>query len=330
MPEFDGPLWDALLHPVRVFFDAESQTYWPTYVGALIFSAFYYAYRRRRKSLRLRAMVNYLFPSRIVRHPSTLLDLKLFIAGSMFVGLQTALLVSFSNSINYGMAHLLDMAFGTRGPDFAIMGTAMKLAIPVGLFLVYEFGYWLAHFMLHKISWLWEFHKVHHSAPVMTPLAELRQHPLELLLFPLIISLSLSFFYGLIYFFYGPEPTVFVYWNIGIFIVVFFSLIGHLRHSHVDFCVTGIFAYLIQTPAHHHIHHSRDRKHFDKNFGFCLSVWDWIFSTLYIPSADQRITFGITDKLTSSYSLKTHYFEPFRQAYLVLRRKKKPFTPTPE
>ena len=330
MPSIDTILWDAVSYPARVFFDPESQTYWPTYLGALVFSVLFYAYRRRGKSLRLRAIIKYIWPSRIARHPSTVLDLKLFIVGLMFVGLQTALLAAFSNSINFGVAHLLDAIFGTRGPDFPVMGTAMKFFIPVGLFLIYELGYWLAHFLLHKVGWLWEFHKVPHSAEVMPPLAELRQHPLELLLFPVTISLTLSFFYGLIYFVYGPEPTVFVYWNTSIFVVGFFMLIGHLRHSHVDFCATCIWAYLIQSPAHHHIHHSTDRQHFDKNLGFCLSVWDYIFGTLFIPKPRQRITFGITDKLTHSFSLTTHYIEPFRQAALVLRRKKKPFTPTPK
>jgi len=241
-----------------------------------------------------------------------------------------AVLASFSNSINYGIAHLLDSILEPVGPDYPVMGTAMKLFIPVGLFLVYEFAYWLSHLMIHKIGWMWEFHKVHHSAPNLTPLTELRQHPFDLFFVPFVIALFLSVFYGAIYYTYGPDATVFVYWNIGIFIVAFFTLIGHFRHSHVYVCFPGIWSYILQSPAHHQIHHSRDRKHFDKNFGFCLSVWDWIFGTLYIPDPDQRITFGITDKLTTSYSLKTHYFEPFRQAYLVLRRKKKPFAPTPE
>ena len=41
---------------------------------------------------------------------------------------------------------------------------------------------------MHRVPALWEFHKVHHSAEVLTPLTEWRQHPLELMLFPVVIG----------------------------------------------------------------------------------------------------------------------------------------------
>ena len=42
----------------------------------------------------------------------------------------------------------------------------------------------------HKIPALWEFHKVHHSAEVMTPLTELRQHPVEIIVVVNLIGLA--------------------------------------------------------------------------------------------------------------------------------------------
>ena len=41
---------------------------------------------------------------------------------------------------------------------------------------------------MHRVPALWEFHKVHHSAEVLTPLTEWRQHPVELMLFPVVIG----------------------------------------------------------------------------------------------------------------------------------------------
>ena len=46
------------------------------------------------------------------------------------------------------------------------------------LFLAYELGYWLNHYLSHRIAFLWEFHKVHHSATVLTPLTNFRVHPI--------------------------------------------------------------------------------------------------------------------------------------------------------
>ncbi len=34
------------------------------------------------------------------------------------------------------------------------------------------------------------------------------------------------------------------------------------------------------SPAHHQVHHSANPKHFNKNFGSCLALWDWMFGTL--------------------------------------------------
>ena len=68
----------------------------------------------------------------------------------------------------------------------------------------------------------------------------------------------------------------------------------HLRHTHLWITVPGIWARLLQTPAHHQIHHSADPRHFDKNLGLFLSVWDWAFGTLWTPERrKEALTFGL-------------------------------------
>ena len=50
------------------------------------------------------------------------------------------------------------------------------------------------------------------------------------------------------------------------------------------------------SPAHHEVHHSGDPKHFNKNFGSCLALWDWMFGTLYVPAKErEKLTFGFPD-----------------------------------
>ena len=53
----------------------------------------------------------------------------------------------------------------------------------VTLFLAYELGYWLNHYVPHRVPFLWEFHKVHHSATVLTPLTNFRVHPVYMCIF---------------------------------------------------------------------------------------------------------------------------------------------------
>ena len=38
---------------------------------------------------------------------------------------------------------------------------------------------WFTHWLFHVVPELWEFHKVHHSAEVMTPITAARMHPVE-------------------------------------------------------------------------------------------------------------------------------------------------------
>ena len=43
------------------------------------------------------------------------------------------------------------------------------------------------------------------------------------------------------------------------------------------------------------VHHSIDPKHFNRNYGDSLAIWDWMFGTLYISRADEDIRFGLGD-----------------------------------
>lgn len=326
--DFQDVINDVYAHPFGQTFGSLTQIHWLTYVGTILFAAAYYAFRRRGKQIRLRAMIRYLFPRKIFGHGSSFLDIKLFVFAILYIFLQSGLLVLFSRSCNHFIAVLLQAGFNSDDPFFPGTSPAAKIILPIVVFLVFELGYWVAHYMLHKIPFLWEFHKVHHSAEIMTPITELRQHPVELFLAPIVSSVFLSVVYGTIVFLYGENAEIYKFWDMGIFIVIFFATFGHLRHSHIHIASSGILSYLVQSPVHHHIHHSTERRHFDKNLGFCLSIWDWLFGTLYLPEKNMKIEYGLPDPLTTNYSAKDHLLLPFREAYRVLRGRKKPFGPT--
>jgi sterol desaturase/sphingolipid hydroxylase (fatty acid hydroxylase superfamily) len=75
--------------------------------------------------------------------------------------------------------------------------------------------------------------------------------------------------------------------------MAFWYTILHLRHSELPFYATGTLGKIIQAPAHHQVHHSTNPAHFDKNLGYCLSVWDWAFGTLYVPKKGEKFNFGL-------------------------------------
>ena len=79
--------------------------------------------------------------------------------------------------------------------------------------------------------------------------------------------------------------------------MMFLLTYGHLRHSHMWIAFTGLAGRILQSPAHHQIHHSTNPAHFDKNLGFALAVWDWAFGTLAIPARTREpIVFGVGDE----------------------------------
>ena len=156
----------------------------------------------------------------------------------------------------------------------------------VCLFLAYELAYWLDHYLSHRIPLLWEFHKVHHTAEVLSPLTNFRVHPVDSLVFYNILGIFLGTTGGALSYLQLGSP--FAIGGANVILVAFVFVTVHLQHSHVWIAATGPLGRVILSPAHHQIHHSDNPIHFDKNFGSCLSLWDWLFGTLHVTRAQAR------------------------------------------
>jgi sterol desaturase/sphingolipid hydroxylase (fatty acid hydroxylase superfamily) len=70
-----------------------------------------------------------------------------------------------------------------------------------------------------------------------------------------------------------------------VFAVILFEIILNataiFNHANLAIpkSIDKVLRLLLVTPDMHRIHHSRERKEHDTNFGFALSVWDRIFKT---------------------------------------------------
>jgi sterol desaturase/sphingolipid hydroxylase (fatty acid hydroxylase superfamily) len=284
-----------LSFPLYIISSADSQYYWPTYVGAAITAIALYVVLKRRRKLSFRGATQIILPRRTVMHPSTLLDLKLFFFGTYYLLLQILMVGSVTVLTVPGTVSALNVVLGPapspHAPSYLITAITMIL-----VFLAVEFGYWLSHFMMHKIPALWEFHKVHHSAEVLTPLTEWRQHPLELALFPILTGGASCLVQGPMVWYFGQEAQIVNPVTANYISMAFWFTILHLRHSELPFYATGLLGHIIQAPAHHQVHHSTNPKHFDKNLGYCLSIFDWLFGTLYVPRKGEKFSFGLGHK----------------------------------
>ena len=141
-----------------------------------------------------------------------------------------------------------------------------------------DFLEWCVHNLLHRVPWLWEFHKVHHSIEDMDWIGNFRFHWMEVVVYQ-----SLTYF---------PLVVLGVDAKVILLIAIVSTLIGHLNHSNLNIS-WGPFRYLLNSPRMHVWHHDRDwpadRRH-GVNFAICLSIWDWLFGTAYWPSRAESPT----------------------------------------
>ncbi|MFT6500555.1 MAG: sterol desaturase/sphingolipid hydroxylase (fatty acid hydroxylase superfamily) [Crocinitomicaceae bacterium] len=148
-------------------------------------------------------------------------------------------------------------------------------------FIIADFIQWLIHNMLHRIPFLWKFHKVHHSVKEMGFAAHLRYHFLETFVYQSIKYISLSMIFG-----FALENAFIVY--------TITVLIGHLNHANINWDY-GPLKYILNNPKMHIWHHAKELPSSHPqgmNFGISLSLWDYLFGTNYIPYDGRDIELG--------------------------------------
>lgn len=179
-----------------------------------------------------------------------------------------------------GVYALLDKTFS----DFGVSMESLTLIDLSGLsmvwqllifFVILDFVQWFTHVLLHRFSFLWEFHKVHHSVAEMGFAAHLRYHWMENIFYKPLKTLGVMLLGG-----FEPEQA---------YIVHFTAItIGHLNHSNIKLTY-GPLKYIFNNPVMHLWHHVYNlpagRTH-GINYGISLSLWDYIFGTASIPDSD--------------------------------------------
>lgn len=190
--------------------------------------------------------------------------------------------------------------------------------------VAYEFAYWLNHCLSHKWRWLWAFHKVHHSAEVLTPLTIFRVHPVDTIAFYNTVAVSTGLMLGLTNWLWGSAASHAQVVGAGAAVVVMVMAAKHLQHSHVWIAFSGPLGRIFMSPAHHQLHHSIAREHHDRNFGEALAIFDWMAGTLLVPTRDrQDLRFGV-EGVVDPHSANGALFEPFVDAATAVAPVTKP------
>jgi sterol desaturase/sphingolipid hydroxylase (fatty acid hydroxylase superfamily) len=268
--------------------------------------------KRARRPLRWRTMRRFMLPRRIFLHPSAILDYKYFFITTILRGTMFSGMVISSGLMASGATKALTLVFGASNPITAPYWFLVALTT-ISEVLLFDLGYWFAHRTMHEIPLLWEFHKPHHAAEVLTPITSARSHPVDDFLQTNFIAIALGFGYGVLVYVFGQPAQPLSLLGMNIVFFAYFLTVFHLRHSHVWLPIRGWLGYIIQSPAHHQIHHSTLTRHHGKNLGFCLSLWDWLFGTLYVPDKREEIEFGIGPEGADFTTLLDLYFRPLEK-----------------
>ena len=260
------------------------------------------------------------FPREVFLHPSALLDYRYAAINYALQILAFGALMLGVTQVAQATIGVLTLALGAMPPEPASPGLAMSALFGLLILLALDGGLFFAHWLMHRVPVFWEFHKVHHSAEILTPVTVLRMHPVDMIVNSLFTSLFIGVVNGLFFYAYsGPVAELWLFGsNAAVFTFFFFGY--HLRHSHVWVMFPKGIRDYISSPALHLIHHSSDPKHWDKNFARIFVFWDRLTNSLYMPERREELKYGIGNgedgKFNSVYNL---YVTPFVDAARRLR-----------
>jgi sterol desaturase/sphingolipid hydroxylase (fatty acid hydroxylase superfamily) len=266
-------------------------------LAAAVMIAFaWLALRRRRRGRRVVpiALMRAIFSRRVLFHRSTFADLAYCVIGLATLGAIIGWAVVSTSWISDGVAACLARLFGP-GPEPGAPEFVLDGARTLALFLAYDLGFFVDHSLKHRIPALWELHKAHHSAEVLTPLVNFRVHPLDSLILANNLALIIGFVGGVAQYALGRRAVSFTLFDQNVLMLAYIYLTAQLQHSEIWIPFTGVWGRVFMSPAHHQLHHSSDPAHFNCNLGASLAIWDWLAGSLRMPPSEPpRLAFGVT------------------------------------
>lgn len=306
-----------------IFMVSSSRHFWLFMVSYLVIALGIYLLSRKQSGRG--SFFSFLFPSKIYTHPSVLMDLKIWVVVVLVVNAGLfGLLYTVVGYVSGAVEQLFNLLGADwqagRNTDAPTIGDRIVYTIVITCCI--DFGFFIMHYCQHKISWLWAFHKVHHSAEVLTPLTANRHHPVDYILGAATAILLGSV--GTVVFsrYHGAELDIYTVLNTSAIHFVYY-MSANARHSHIWVSFGPWLSTVFVSPAMHQVHHSVDDKHFDKNFGFVFSFWDRLFGCRYIPVQNENIDVGLRAGEQTYTGFVDCMCRPFVESFANIRSTKK-------
>ena len=188
---------------------------------------------------------------------------------------------------NLNSGHLMLWLF--RGLEIAVYGFALReISLdlvadwpPVWLWLLailmWDFCFYWLHRLHHRFAVLWAVHVVHHEG----------EH------FNLSLAVRNSWYSSLASIpFFLPMALIGVPLPVFLTVSILHYAIQLMNHSALTPRL-GWLEQIIVTPAHHRIHHVKDRAYSDSNYGGSFVFWDKIFGTYRPDLPEGDFAYGV-------------------------------------
>lgn len=209
--------------------------------------------------------------------------------------------------------YLFDSAMGTFGVtsylifDITELNGVVQFLI---IFIILDFLQWFGHYLLHRVDFLWHFHKIHHAQEDLGFASTRRFHWVEFMVFKPLLFM----------------PFILLNVNLSQFLIVYFWIgLTFTFFSHTNIKVNARwFNKIFISPDTHYWHHASnlDRR-YGVNFASTLTIWDHLFGYFYYPRDEEgkKPVLGVEDQNRMPKTFIGQFFYPFQQ---IIKRKPKP------
>jgi sterol desaturase/sphingolipid hydroxylase (fatty acid hydroxylase superfamily) len=191
-------------------------------------------------------------------------------------------MLTFGFGLFFGAAILLLLAW-QQAVGFGLLnayGVAPVLALAGGV-LALDLATYLCHVALHKVPAWWAFHRVHHSDPAVDVTTSFRQHPGETLIrYAFLVAAGSAL---------GVSPVAFAIYRT---LSAVSALFEH-ANMRVPPRLDDVLSLVVTWPTLHKVHHSRDARETDTNYGNIFSIWDRLFFTFTPAAKGRAVLYGL-------------------------------------
>lgn len=152
----------------------------------------------------------------------------------------------------------------------------------ISCFILYDLAYYWKHRLGHEVALFWGSHVSHHQSEDYNLATALRQTSID--------------FYGFLFylpFFLAGYPAEILFTVVSLNLIYQFWV--HTEHIPK----LGVIELFFVTPSNHRVHHARNDRYVDKNYGGVFIVWDRLFGSFQDELDLESVVFGLRKPLNS-------------------------------